>query len=203
MISDEQVDFIEQSIAESNVKNKELRDDLLDHMCCLVEIEMKKGLTFDQAYQKAFLQTSPNGYGEIQNETLFLLNYNKIMNMKRLTYTSGFIFSMAFSFGCLFKILHWPGANLLTSIGLIGATFVFVPMLLINKYKSVLHSVLSEKMKWIFGILSMLLLVASVIFKINHLMGANILLMSAFLIFGFGFLPFLFFRMYKQSIDQL
>ncbi|MEQ9303301.1 MAG: hypothetical protein RJQ14_05240 [Marinoscillum sp.] len=203
MISDQQIDFIEQSIADSQVKSKELRDDLLDHMCCLVEIEMKKGLTFDQAYQKAFLQTSPNGYGEIQNETLFLLNYNKIMNMKRFTYLSGFVFSMGFSFGCLFKIMHWPWANMMMSIGLIGAAFVFVPMLLINKYKTVLHSVLSEKMKWVFGVISLLLLVASAIFKINHLMGANVLLMSAFLIFGFGFLPFLFFRMYKQSIENI
>lgn len=203
MISDEQVDFIEQAIANSNVRNKELRDDLLDHMCCLVEIEIKKGLSFDQAYQKAFLQTSPNGYGEIQNETLFLLNYNKIMNMKRLTYISGFIFSLGFTSGSLFKLLHWPGANMLLSIGLIGIAFVFIPLLLINKYKSVLHSVLSEKMKWAFGVLSLLLFVTSIIFKTYHLMGANILLMSAFLIFGFGFLPFLFFRMYRQSMDNI
>ena len=91
MITDEQVDFIEKEILKGDVKSKELRDDLLDHMCCLVEIEIKKGLSFEQAYQKAFLQTSPNGYGEIQNETLFLLNYNKIMNMKRLTYISSFL----------------------------------------------------------------------------------------------------------------
>ncbi|WP_421877187.1 GldL-related protein [Marinoscillum sp.] len=203
MITDEQVDFIEKQIVAADVKSKSLRDDLLDHMCCLIEMETKKGLSFDQAYQKAFLQTSPNGYGEIQNETLFLLNYNKIMNMKRMTYISGFIFSVTLSVGALFKILHWPGANLQLMIGTFGLAFIFVPLILINKYKSLVQEVLSERMKWIFGILSLLLFLASSLFKLNHLMGANILLMSSFLIFGFGYLPFLFFRMYKSSVEEM
>ena len=203
MITDEQVDFIEKEILKGDVKSKELRDDLLDHMCCLVEIEIKKGLSFEQAYQKAFLQTSPNGYGEIQNETLFLLNYNKIMNMKRLTYISGFIFSASFTLGMLFKLLHWPGATSMLYMGIFGLAFVFVPMLLVNRYKELIHSALSERMKWILGLLSLLLFVAATFFKFNHLMGANILLIFSFLFFGFGFLPFLFFRMYKESMDKL
>ena len=203
MITDEQVDFIEKEILKGEVKSKELRDDLLDHMCCLVEIDLKKGLSFEQAYQKAFLQTSPNGYGEIQNETLFLLNYNKIMNMKRLTYISGFIFSAAFTFGLLFKLLHWPGADLQLLIGTFGLSFIFVPLVLINKYKALVQEVLSERMKWIFGLLSLVLFVVGTLFKINHFMGANILVIFSFLFFGFGFLPFLFFRMYKESMDKL
>ena len=167
MITDQQVDFIEKAIAESNVKSRELRDDLLDHMCCLVEMEIKKGLSFEQAYQKAFLQTSPNGYGEIQNETLFLLNYNKIMNMKRLTYIVGFIFSLVFTAGFAFKMLHWPGATVLLTSGLGGLAFLFVPLLLINKFKGAVHSVLSEKMKWVTGSL-VLLLMASGVWRLHR-----------------------------------
>lgn len=203
MITDEQVDFIEKQIVASDVKSKSLRDDLLDHMCCLIEMETKKGLSFDQAYQKAFLQTSPNGYGEIQNETLFLLNYNKIMNMKRLTYTIGFIFSLAFTIGFAFKMLHWPGANVLLSSGLAGLAFLFTPLLLINKFKGQVHAVLSEKMKWITGSIVLLLLAVGYYFKINHWPGANIMMLSSMIVLGFGYLPFLFFRMYKSSIEEM
>ncbi len=203
MITDEQVDYIEAQIKESKIKNKSLSDDLLDHMCCLVEINMKKGLTFEQAYQKAFLQTSPNGYEEIQNETLFLLNYNKIMNMKRLTYISGFVFSLAFSAGTLFKILHQPGAMLLLGIGLFGFSFIFIPIFLVSKYKELAVQVMSERLKWIFGAASVILLGLSSLMKIMHLMGAGVMLATSFLIFGFGFLPFLFFRMYKKSVETL
>ena len=203
MITDEQVDYIEAQIKKSMIKNKSLSDDLLDHMCCLVEINMKKGLTFEQAYQKAFLQTSPNGYEEIQNETLFLLNYNKIMNMKRLTYISGFVFSLALSAGALFKIFHQPGAMILLMIGVLGIAFIFIPMLLVEKYKELAIQVLSERLKWIFGALSISLILIASLMKIMHMMGAGMMLAISFLFFGFGFLPFLFFRMYKKSVETL
>ena len=125
------------------------------------------------------------------------------MNMKRLTYISGFIFSAAFTFGLLFKLLHWPGADLQLLIGTFGLSFIFVPLVLINKYKALVQEVLSERMKWIFGLLSLVLFVVGTLFKINHFMGANILVIFSFLFFGFGFLPFLFFRMYKESMDKL
>ncbi|MEP4532035.1 MAG: hypothetical protein ABJ004_03040 [Cyclobacteriaceae bacterium] len=201
MITDEQVDLIGNEISESGITSAELKDDLLDHMCCLIEIDMKKGLDFEQAYQKAFLQTSPNGYGEIQNETFFLLNYNKIMNMKRLTYISGFLFALIATIGLLFKLLHWPGATLFL-IGLLGMASVFVPLVLINKFKTEVHAVLSEKMKWVLGASSFLLFCFGGVFKILHLPGSVVLVVSAFVIFGFGFLPFLFFRMYKTSIES-
>ncbi|XOV95165.1 MAG: hypothetical protein ACFHWX_10730 [Bacteroidota bacterium] len=203
MITDEQVLFIENELNNSAIINKELKDDLVDHMCCLVEINMNKGLTFDQAYQKAFLQTSPNGFDEIQNETLFLLNYNKIMNMKRLLYLSGYLFSTAFILGSFFKMMHWPWANILMYGGITGVACIFAPLLFLNQYKHIWGEVLSERLKWIFGLLTLLLGVAGLWLKLLHLPGAGIALGLSFLAFGFGFLPFLFFRMYKRSVEQL
>ncbi|NQZ78575.1 MAG: hypothetical protein HRT61_21050 [Ekhidna sp.] len=122
--------------------------------------------------------------------------------MKRLTYVSGYIFSLMWACGALFKVLHWQGAGLLLAFGGFGVAFIFLPLLLINKYRSFAREVLSERMKWIFGILSIALLVAAISMKMLHLMGAALLLMLGFLVFGFGFLPFLFFRMYKKSVDE-
>ncbi len=203
ILEDSQVTYIEEQLHKSKVKSKELKDDLLDHMCCLVEINMNKGLSFDQAYQKAFLQTSPNGFEEIQYETLFLLNYNKIVMMKRLIYLSGFIFSVSFTIGILLKILHLPGAGIVLGVGTLGLFCIFIPMLLINKLKEYAGEFFSEKMKWIFGFLSLSVLGVSVFMKIMHLPGANFMIALAFIIFGFGFLPFLFFRMYKQSLEEV
>jgi hypothetical protein len=39
--------------------------------------------------------------------------------------------------------------------------------------------------------------------KLQHLMGAAFMLGLSFLVFGFGFLPFLFFRMYKKSVEEV
>lgn len=203
MITDEQVAYIAQEIDRGKVHDPSLRNDLLDHMCCLVEVELAKGLDFDRAYQKAFLQTSPNGYEEIQKETLFLLNSRKIIYLKRLTYAAGFLFALLTSIGLLFKIMHLPGANVLLHGGLLALAFIFMPMLLINRFKSEVRGLLSERMKWLFGALSLALLSVAGVMKVLHWPGASVGMVLAFMLFGFGFLPFLFFRMYQSSLEHL
>lgn len=203
MIELEYEDIIINEINRSSIKNQNLKDDLIDHICCLVEIGMNNGNSFEDALKKAYQQTAPNGLDEIQQETIFLLNYSKIIFMKRLTYLSGYLFTLIWVAGVLFKILDIQGAGMLLAIGGIGVAFIFLPLLLIGKYRSLLSEVMSERLKWVFGILTIIFLVLSISMKILHLMGAPVILGLSFLTFGFGFLPFLFFRMYKKSVDQV
>ncbi|MEP0986617.1 hypothetical protein [Ekhidna sp.] len=203
MISEEYENRIIQEVDQSSIKSQALKDDLIDHFCCLVEIEMKKGASFEASLKKAYVQTAPNGLDEIQQETIFLLNYSKIMIMKRLMYVVGYLFTVTWIAGIAFKLLHLAGASVLLGIGALGLAFIFIPMFLINRYKNFAREVLSERLKWIFGGISFLLLVTSITMKLLHLMGAGIMLGLSFLVFGLGFLPFLFFRMYKKSVDEL
>lgn len=203
MISQEYEDRIISEVERSGIDNRALMDDLIDHFCCLVEMEMERGRSFEKALQKAFEQTAPNGLEEIQKETIFLLNYSKIIIMKRLMYVFGYLFTVTWIAGIALKILHIQGAGMLLGIGGLGLAFIFIPLYLINKFKGFTQSVLSERLKWIMGGVSLLLLVTSITMKFLHLMGAGLMLGVSFLVFGFGFLPFLFFRMYKTSVDEL
>ncbi|WKV11311.1 hypothetical protein [Marivirga harenae] len=199
MITDQQFDFISQKIKKSGISSPEVQEDLIDHFCCLIEIEMQKGEAFDDAYLKAFEQTTPNGFEEIQNETIYLLNHKKIILMKQITYIMGYLFALSITFGAFFKILHLPGATVLLFSGLMGLSFIFLPLILINKFKDKVLKVMSEKLKWIFGTLSLMLLFVGGTFKILHLQGAAVIFGLGMLSFGLLFLPFLFFRMYKSS----
>ena len=203
MIAEEYEDRIIAEVESSSIKNQALKDDLIDHFCCLVEIEMERGLQFEKALEKAYLQTAPHGLDEIQQETIFLLNYSKIMFMKRLTYVIGYLVTLTWIAGILLKALHLPGAGMLMGSGAIGVTCIFIPLLLINRYKHLAREVISERMKWILGGLSIALMVTSITMKLFHMMGASLMLFISFLLFGIGFLPFLFFRMYKKSVDEL
>lgn len=203
MIAAEYEERIIEEVNQSSLKNQSLKDDLIDHFCCLVEMEMAKGNSFEDSLNRAYAQTAPNGLDEIQRETIFLLNYSKIMIMKKVTYLSGYLFSLTWAAGALFKILHLPGAGMLLGIGGLGIAFIFLPLLLVNRYRNFAREVLSEKMKYIFGVASIILLLTSITMKMLHLMGASLMLGVSFLVFGFGFLPFLFFRMYKKSMDEL
>lgn len=203
MITDEQIEFIELEIFRSTIVDKGLKDDLLDHICCIVENEMGKGLPFEKAYQKAYYMTTPNGYDEIQRETIFLLNKNKIIAMKRLTFISGFIFSLMLTAGIYLKFMHMMGAGLLMALGVGGFVLIFFPLIIINQYKYLLGQVLTERIRLIAGFLSLLLIPLGVVLKFLHQPGASIILGIGALVFAFGFLPFFFFRMYKKSMEQI
>lgn len=202
MITDEQFSFISHKIKKSSIASKEIQDDLIDHFCCLVEIEMQRGNSFEEAYQNAYQQTTPNGFEEIQLETFFLLNHKKIILMKQFTYIAGYLFALSTTAGAFFKVMHFPGANIMLFSGLLGISFIFLPLLLINKFKDKVFNVMSEKLKWIFGTLSIMLILIGSGFKILHLQGAAVIFGLGMLFFGILFLPFLFFRMYKSSQEK-
>ncbi len=203
MIQAEHEDQIIQQVEASNIKNQSLQADLIDHLCCLVELEMKRGLDFTNAYEEALNQTAPNGLDEIEKETIFLLNYSKIIFMKRLTYALGYLSALSWAVGIFFKLMHLPGTILLLYTGGSGLAFIFLPLLLVNRFKKSTTKLLSERLKWILGVASGFMFMLASWMKFGHLMGANIVLALSFFVFGFGFLPFLFFRMYKKSVTEV
>ena len=108
---------------------------------------------------------------------------------------------MIFVLGWCFGMMHWPGARELSISGFMGFIFVYVPLLAFDRYKANIRWMLSDKLKFILGSISGLLMTIAIAFKILHLPGADQLLLSGTGLFTFGFLPFLFFTMYKKSIS--
>lgn len=200
-VTAEQVAIIRKQVEQSGIINEMLRDDVLDHLCCVVEIKLSKGVNFDQALQEASHELAPEGLIEIQRETVFLLNPSKIILMKKIMYSIGLMTSISMTMGLTFKILHMPGADELFNLGFFGFTLVFLPMITIDRYKQNLHRALSERLRLILGFLSAVLIGFSVLFKIFHRPNADVMLLIGITIFSFGFLPFLFFSMYKKSIS--
>lgn len=200
-LSSDQVAQIKQVIGQSAITIDTLRDDLLDHLCCVVEAKITNGSGFESSLKEAIDELAPDGLDAIQRETIFLLNSTKIMFMKKIMYSIGLITSISMTMGILAKLLHWPGSEELFTYGFVGFLLLFLPMLAIDRYKYNLSKSFSEKLRIGLGYLSAFLLTFSIAFKIFHLMGANLLLVSGMCIFSFGFLPFLFFNMYKKSVS--
>jgi hypothetical protein len=196
----EQVDHIRNVIGKSNITIETLRDDLLDHLCCVVENEISQGQSFELSLANAMINLAPNGLHEIQRQTIFLLHAPKIIRMKKVMYFIGLLSAMSFVLGWTFGMMHWPGATQLSIGGFLGFIFVFIPLSAMDYFKTKIHRALTEKLRLSLGILSALTVAAAVIFKLLHLRGADILLLSGAGLFIFGFLPFLFFTMYRKSV---
>ena len=200
-LSSEQIVRIHEVIEQSSITIETLKDDLLDHLCCVVEVKMTNGSEFEISLKEALNELAPDGLNTIQRETIFLLNSTKILLMKKIMYSMGLITSIAMTMGILAKLLHWPGADELFIYGFVGFLLLFLPMFAIDRYKHTLSKSLSEKLRLGLGYLSAALLLFSILFKLFHLEGANLLLLSGMCVFSFGFLPFLFFNMYKKSLS--
>ena len=121
--------------------------------------------------------------------------------MKRIIYAVGLLSAIAISLGWLFSVLRWPGGSELFNYGFLGFLLLFVPLLCIDRYKVYLRQAASEKLKIVLGSCSAIVIGLAGVFKLFHLQGADHLLLGGMLLFTFGFLPFLFFRMYKKSIS--
>lgn len=87
--------------------------------------------------------------------------------------------------GAIFKINHWPGANVLITVGLVLLAYMFFPMALVNSYK--MHKDASQKPLYWAVFITSLITLTGMLFKIMHWPGAGILLL-----FGLP-LPFVYF----------
>jgi hypothetical protein len=200
-LSGEQISEIRDEIDRSAIVIQTLKDDVLDHLCCVVEYKLERGKRFGAALSEALHEFAPDGLDGIQRETMFLLNSTKIIRMKKLIYAVGLLSAIAISLGWLFSVLHWPGGDQLFNYGFLGFLLLFVPLLSIDRYKVYLRQAASEKLRIILGSSSAFIIGLAGVFKLLHLQGADYLLLGGMVLFTFGFLPFLFFRMYKKSIS--
>jgi hypothetical protein len=201
MLNPQQLDTIIAGVDESELSMQELRDDLLDHLCCIVEEEMQAGTDFNSAYQLALDRLCPNGAREIERDTIFLLNVQKIIRMKKLTYIIGLVASISVSIGYFLVLMNWPIGREIFNYGFLSLVLVFVPMLAYEQLQKSSDKVFHERMKLILGFSSALIAGIGVTFKLLHLMGAGVLFGLGTILFAFGFLPFLFFSLYKKSLQ--
>lgn len=199
-LTTDQESIIEALVDAQGLKIQTLRDDVIDHLCCVVESELGKGKPFEQLLDKAVKDLAPNGLIDIQHKTIFLLNARRIIMMKKLIYTIGFLGSITLTAGVAFKLLHMQYATELFAIGFLTFMLVFIPLLAFDKYKVSLSKAISVRLKIILGVLAAVITGLSGLFKLMHLQGSDALLMIGAFVFALGFLPFYFFTMYKKSV---
>jgi len=179
-----------------------LRDDLLDHYCCAVETEMAAGLNFTEALQTAGNKICPNGPEEVQFETQHILSQSKINPMKKFLYLVSFLSVVGLTVGMFFKILHWPGANMLMLGGTVLLVSTLLPLIFHNMYRTAERTDVKLRVKVISGYLGFACLALGLMFKNLHWPGANVILGSGILVLNLVYFPLAFLKMYRRSVNQ-
>lgn len=122
--------------------------------------------------------------------------------MKKLMNVIGLVSAIAWSLGICFKMIHYQGDMFLTTYGALIFSLVFVPWRVIVWHKENPASTRLEKVMILFALLSALFTGVPIIMALAHTdaMVVQYLFFAGAVFFSFGFLPILFFNLYKKAI---
>lgn len=196
-VTDEQIDFILDNIKANGVTIEDLQYNLLDHICCIVENEMAEDEDFYKFYGTVMPRFFKNELKEIEVETNNLLTFKNYYAMKNTLKISGIISSVLTIFGAVFKVMHWPGAGMLIVLGGLSFTLIFLPLMIVLKFKDEE----SKISKWVFSFGFLLAMGAGTgtIFKLMHWPYANFLMLWSVTLFVFAYVPLYYITQIRQA----
>lgn len=195
-ITDEQIDFILEDIEKKGIKTEDVRLNLLDHICCIIEQEMPEEKNFYRYYEDTLKNFFRNDLSEIEEETQHLLKFKNYYIMKTTLKISGITSAGLMLIGAFFKTMHFPGAAFLIVGGCLIFALAFLPMMIALKFKD------DDKTvdKWVMSLGFLLGSAAAmgVLFKLMHWPLAHVLMVSSTTGFVFIFVPLFFLTRYKR-----
>jgi hypothetical protein len=201
VLNEEQVQYILRDLESKGIEMEELRFNLLDHICCVLEEELDDHGQFRSHYEKVLLRFFKRQLNEIQEETELLIRFKHYYAMKRTMIISAGITAFTFITGALFKIMHWPGASVMILLSIVTLCFIFLPILFLFKTKesNSTREKITLGVATIFGITISL----ATLFKIMHWPGANLMWLSSLGFLFFIFLPLFFFSGIRKPETKL
>ena len=169
-ITEQQITFILNDIKQNGVEMEDLQLNLLDHVCCIIENELEANGDFEQFYFTTIKTFYKKSLGEIEEETISLVNNKNYYVMKKVMMMSGIISAVLFSIGIAFKFLHWPGASVCIVVGIGILSLVFLPLVLTLKVKEKQNT--KDKFLLSMGMLSAVCMILSILFRVMHWPGS-------------------------------
>ena len=137
-LSEKYIEFIDNSLTFYGVKDKALREDLVDHICTYMENEDSND--FNQLYQQALRKFG--GYSSFQNlqlETNYQKFAKKIITINKVKFSFGFAVILLLVMSLIFQMMHWPYANAWLLVAIAISILVILPIHLYSKYKLSIH----------------------------------------------------------------
>jgi hypothetical protein len=186
-LSEEQVMFIESDLRARGVEMDSLRENLLDHICCILENELEANGDFKLFYERILQRFYKIEIREIETETKLLLQNKNYYAMKKSMIISGVLSTFLLSAGILLKFLHLTGAGALLLVGIVMFSLVFLPLMFLLRMNEKENT--KDKVLLGIGLLVTALVSMGTLFKIMHWPGANMMGLLAVPILLLVYLP--------------
>lgn len=186
-LSEAQIEKILNDIRIRGVETEDLQYNLLDHICCIIEQEYNEDIDFEIYCGEVIKRFYKRDLREIEEETQLLLTFKHYYAMKKIMIASGISSALSILVGAFFKFMHLPGAGILLVLGMAIFALVFLPLMFTLKFRESKQK--REKFILLMAIPLCGFIVISVLFKIMHWPGANIMMQSSILFQILFFIP--------------
>lgn len=195
-VTDEEVDFILDDIAKKGIVTEDVKYNILDHVCCIIENEMPVGTNFIEFYKNTIARFYRNELREIEEETEQLITFKYYRAMRRTLKITGGITVVLCLLGSLFKLQHWPGAGVLLLLALGFFGLVFIPLNIVMKFRDETEP--TNRFIITFGFILGSIITIGFLFKIFHWPGANMMVLGSLGLFAAIFIPVYFITRYRN-----
>ncbi|MFH0757807.1 MAG: hypothetical protein V2B15_11010 [Bacteroidota bacterium] len=202
-LTNRQLDILSREIYKQGLTYTRLQKELLDHLCCDIEARMDEGIEFIKALEEVRKQLENDRIRQIQEETLILIN-QKYRMMKKFMYILGTIAPSLLIVGAIFKMLHWPGASILITLGTFLLAAIYLPVFAMVSIRDTREKGKKvNKPLYIIGVITGFIFLTGILFKIMHWPGAGLALLVSVLIMVVVFIPFLVVHALRDKENQI
>ncbi len=77
MLTNNQVNYIDALLKEEGIRFQPVKEELLDHICCMVEEHISADCPFHIAVEKSFSEFQENELEQLQKQSIYLFTYKK------------------------------------------------------------------------------------------------------------------------------
>ncbi|MGB0897328.1 MAG: hypothetical protein ACPGU9_02755 [Flavobacteriaceae bacterium] len=201
IIKDEHIDFILNDISNRGVVVSDLKENILDHVCCIIEKEMPADADFYDFYEEVITRFFNNDLKEIQKEADYLLS-SKYIDVLTVALKISGVFSVVFlMLGMYYKLNHLQGTGILLLIGVVLFSLFFLPILIYLKLKD--KDLKTNKLIVVVGFLLAFMASVSCLFKIMQWPWATLLREICTIVFLVLFVPLYYFSTFKLPEKRL
>jgi len=148
-----EIQRVHEYLESHGLSHEEVRDDVLDHICCELEEQIGEGLSFERAFEKVQQLFPPKEVNTIQSDTLYFLNIKSTLIMIKGIFISAYmsiaIFVMGFGLEYFFvnvvldEMLAFMLSGLCKFTGIAIFCFAFLPILSLYGYKRFMKQVIA------------------------------------------------------------
>lgn len=128
-LTDEQIEYILDDIRRGGIGLEDLQYNLLDHICCILERDLKETDDFEGVYRRTVRQFYDRELCEIEEQAIHLSNTKNHYTMKKIMLASGILSAAAFIVGSIFKIFQMPGTIVFMFVAMALMGLIFLPLM--------------------------------------------------------------------------